>query len=80
MIKKAPPGNNTKPTSAGQQNGHTTICHEEQEKLDREKSILRGDVVKKYEARAEREKQMREKQKKMALAAEVNTMVPRESS
>ena len=73
MIIKVSNGDNIKPASAGQQNGLTSDG-QEQAKVETETrlSVLRGDVVKKYEARAERDRLMKEKQKKMALAAEVS--------
>ncbi|GFO15841.1 hypothetical protein PoB_004234600 [Plakobranchus ocellatus] len=70
--KELPPGNKVSPrtnhelTAAGQPNVLTM-----EEKMEREKSILRGDVVKKHDARVEREKLIKEKQKKAASAAEV---------
>ncbi|KAK3779389.1 hypothetical protein RRG08_052609 [Elysia crispata] len=71
MTIKVSNGDNIKPASAGQQNGLTSDG-QEQAKVETETrlSVLRGDVVKKYEARAERDRLMKEKQKKMALAAE----------
>ena len=71
MTIKVCNGDNIKPASAGQQNGLTSDG-QEQAKVETETSVLRGDVVKKYEARAERDRLMKEKQKKMALAAEVS--------
>ncbi|GFR94177.1 hypothetical protein ElyMa_000912200 [Elysia marginata] len=64
-------GNNTKPASAGQQNG-VTPGGQDRARVDTERSrdILKGDLVQKHEARAEREKLRRHKQNKMALAAQ----------
>lgn len=70
MIQAVTPSNTIKPTSAGHPHNGTTHDGQDQVRLDREMTILRGDVAKRHDARAEREKLMREKQKKMTLAAE----------
>ncbi|RUS91957.1 hypothetical protein EGW08_000359 [Elysia chlorotica] len=71
VVKPVSNGDSIKPASAGKQNGHCTEGHVTvHAESDRETGVLRGDIVKKYEARADRERLLKEKQKKMALAAE----------